>query len=308
MKALVCTANKCGIAEIDAPKLRRGQLLVEVRAAAFNRGDYAGKEGISACQEITGSRATVVGADLAGTVVGVSPDIKEFAIGDEVCAVCPGLKGAMAEFAAVNAKWAAKIPTGMGFEQAAALPSAGVTALAAVKKSGAMLGRRVLVCGTSGGVGQYAVLLAAEAGASVDAACRAENFPVALRCGAENCIDYSKGLGEANPSSYDAVIAVNGKFPVDEYSRLLVPGGTFVAVGTDAIRPPILTLPLRGNRLRVGLFFAEIARGGLEEAVRRVDHAPGSIAIRSYRSLEAAPDVLAGLSRSRPSGKTVVLI
>lgn len=311
MKALVCGKDgACGVAEAEWPLPRKGQLLVKVMAASFNRGDYALRKNLhlaSSPLDIVGAKS-IVGADVAGVVVAVAPDVARFRVGDEVCAVCPGLSGAMAEYAVVDAKWTAPVPAGMGVEQAATIPSSGVTALAAVKKADVDPGKKILVCGASGGVGQYAVLLAAASGAQVDAACRQANFDAARGCGAIHTFDYAEGLGDVPNEEYDAVIGVNGRFSASEYARILKPSGVYVLVGQDSLRPSALSLPLRGRRLRAALFFSLIGKGGLDEAVSLVAESPNHVAIASCNGMTEAAAMLVGIASSRPKGKTVVVL
>lgn len=308
MNALVCNRDgSCGVAERGRPQIGRGQLLVETRAASFNRGDYAFKKNLRVTADATAlSSGTIVGADVAGIVAQASPEVDGFKPGDAVCAVCPVLKGAMAEYVAVDAKWAARIPENMSFDQGAALPSAGVTALAAVRKACAGGAERVLVCGASGGVGQYAVLLAAETGAEVWGACRPGNFPVARGCGASGCFDYTEGLAGVPGGMFDAVIAVNGRLRAADYAHVLRPGGAFVAVGMDSLRPSVLALPFRGRKVRAGLFFSEIGKEGLTETVRRVAALEGSPTLQACDGLAEGAVALASLPASHPSGKVVV--
>ena len=308
MKSLVRDKNgACGIAQKEIPALKKGQLQIEVKAASFNRGDYAnGKHLYEISEPGRLGPGPIVGADASGIVTLVSPDIKGLKPGDRVCAICPGLKGAMAEFANVDAEWTARIPDEMSFEQAAGLPSAGVTALAAIKAARITNGMKVLVCGASGGVGQYATLLAAEAGAEVNAACRSSNFSVAKKCGASKCFDYGRGLGEIPDDEFDAIIAVNGKFNASDYARILRPGGTFIAVGLDSMRPDVLLLPLRGRRIRIALFFSEINKGGLPETVRRVAASAGTVTLQTCKGFSEGAAALASLQSAHPSGKVVV--
>lgn len=309
MEALAIDKNGvCALVDVPKPQVKRGQVLIEVKAASLNKADYATHDTICEGRVYAeSSGVSIAGSDAAGVVRAVAPDVMGFEPGDRVCAVCKGLSGAVAQFAVADAKWTAKIPESMTFSQAAAIPTAGVTALAAVKKAQLAGGKRVLVCGASGGVGQYATVFAAQAGAVVDAACSSANAGVPKICGAARVFDYKSGLSELPAHAYDAVLAVNGKFPSAEYARVLKRGGAYVAVGMDSIRPAI-AMPLKGRHAKLAVFFAEIGRGGLAEAVQRAGSSKRSIAITEHEGLKAAPSALLDQTRKRSGTKHVVVI
>ena len=309
MDALVMDTNGiCELVDMPEPRLGKGQVVIEVGCAAFNKADYAQQQSHRMGPgEIDMEKAHILGSDVAGVVTAVSPDVRGFQPGDRVCAECKGLKGGMARLALADAKWTAKIPDEMSLAVAATIPTAGVTALAAVKKASAVGGGHVLVCGASGGVGQYVTLFASQAGMAVDALCSARSADIAKRCGAMQAYDYKDGLSSIPEGGYDAVFAVNGKYPASEYARLLRRGGTYVAVGMDSIRPA-LGMPIRGKQPRLAIFFAEINRGGLVEAVQRAASSTRSIAITTHEGLEAVPTALAELADAHDGTRHVVLI
>lgn len=169
MKGLLKSKAGMHAAEVDdasAPAKR--QILIEVKAASFNRADYHAGPLMA--------KERVVSSDVAGIVRAVGEDVREFAVGDRACAVTSHLNGGFAGYAIADEKWAAHLPGNMDFVEGAAIPSAGVTALAAVEKAWCSDSADVLVCGASGGVGQYAVALAKAAGAHVIATCSASNL------------------------------------------------------------------------------------------------------------------------------------
>lgn len=134
--------GKTGIEEIDRPKAPMGtQILIEVAAASLNRADYG---------TAPSAKGKIASSGVAGVVQAVGEDVSRFAIGDRVCAVTRGLKDALAaELAIADEKWTAHLPEGISFEQGAALPSAGVTALAGVDKA-QRYGNRLFVCELQG--------------------------------------------------------------------------------------------------------------------------------------------------------------
>ncbi|MGN6867891.1 MAG: hypothetical protein ACTHMY_05735 [Solirubrobacteraceae bacterium] len=158
MRALVSmqSAPFAELADVPDPTPRPAEALVEVKAISLNRGETRRLEQLEP--------GTVTGWDLAGTIRQAAQDG-----GPPAGTRVVGLKnaGAWAELAAVKLEHLAELPEGISFEQAAALPVAGLTALRALEVAGFVLGKRVLVTGASGGVGRFAIQLAKLAGAHV---------------------------------------------------------------------------------------------------------------------------------------------
>lgn len=300
MKGLWKSKAGVSVAEVDdAGAPSKGQILIEVKAASFNRADYA----TSAT-----TKGGTLGSDVAGIVRAVGEGVREFAVGDRVCAVTSHLSGGVAELATASEKWAAHLPHDMTFADGAAIPSAGVTALAAVEKARCADGADVFVCGASGGVGQYAVALAKAAGANVTAACSARSLNTPLAAGADAVFDYSNGIGAVPSQGFDAVLLVNGSYGGKECARVLRPGGRLVLVGADALCPSMLSVPLRGRRLSVATFFSIIGKGGLQRAVDAVSVAGFHPVIEEYEGFEGAKRAREDLETRHPGGKVVVAL
>lgn len=298
MKALKKSKTGATVADVDeigAPS--KGQVLIDVKAASFNRADYA----VSAT-----SKGRIVGSDVAGIVRAVGEGVCGFAVGDRVCAVTSRLRGGLAELAVANETWTAHLPDSMDFTEGAAIPSAGVTALDAVEKARGAEDASIFVCGASGGVGQYAVALAKTMGARVVAACSDRNRSIALGAGADEVFDYSNGLGALPEKSYDAALLVNGAFKSREYIRILRPSGRLILVGSDALCPSMLSVPLHRINLSVATFFAVIGKGALQRAVDMVSAAGFRPAIEEREGFESAKSALEDLGKRHPGGKTVI--
>ena len=297
----------CGIVEVPVPSPGRGEVLIRVRAASVNHADWTG--GASLHPGEPGRRRSVMCSDVAGVVEGCGAGVTEFKPGDMVCAVAVGLKGALAEYAVAKESWCAHKPQGLSWELAAAVPSAGVTALAAVEKAGAAGGGAgdLLVVGASGGVGQFALALAAPRAAAVDAVCAGRAAADATRLGARHAYDYHHGL-RAVKGTYDSVLAVNGVYPLDDYLRLIKPGGSLVLVGLDSLRPSVLLAPAKGAKLRVALFFSAIGKGGLQRACDLLATASETPTLEVVPGLAAGVDRLARLATDHPRGKLVITV
>ena len=307
----------CGIVEVPVPSPGRGEVLIRVRAASVNHADWAG--GASLRPGEPGGRRSVMCSDVAGVVEGCGADVTGFRPGDEVCAVAVGLKGALAEYAVAKESWCARKPQGLSWELAAAVPSAGVTALAAVEKAGRPGGAAavgagasddagdLLIVGASGGVGQFALALAGQRAAAVDAVCGSRGAADATRLGARHAYDYHQGL-RAVQGTYDSVLAVNGVYQVDDYLRLIKPGGSLVLVGLDSLRPSVLLAPAKGAKLRVALFFSAIGKGGLQRVCDLLATASETPTLEVVPGLAAGVDRLARLATDHPRGKLVITV
>ena len=297
----------CGIVEVPVPSPGRGEVLIRVRAASVNHADWTG--GATLHPGEPGRRRSVMCSDVAGVVEGCGDGVTGFEPGDEVCAATVGLKGGLAEYAVAKESWCAHKPQRLSWELAAAVPSAGVTALAAVEKAGgADAGAGdVLVVGASGGVGQFALALAGQRAAAVDAVCGSRGAADATRLGARHAYDYHQGL-RAVQSTYDSVLAVNGVYPLDDYLRLIKPGGSLVLVGLDSLRPSVLLAPAKGARLRVALFFSAIGKGGLQRACDLLATAGETPTLEVVPGLAAGVDRLARLAADHPRGKLVITV
>ena len=303
----------CGIVEVPVPSPGRGEVLIRVRAASVNHADWTG--GASLRPGEPGRRRSVMCSDVAGVVEGCGAGVTGFKPGDMVCAVAVGLKGALAEYAVAKQSWCAHKPQGLSWELAAAVPSAGVTALAAVEKAGGAgagdpggaVAGDLLVVGASGGVGQFALALAAPRAAAVDAVCAGRAAADAMRLGARHAYDYRHGL-RAVKGTYDSVLAVNGVYPLDDYLRLIKPAGSLVLVGFDSLRPSVLLAPAKGAKLRVALFFSAIGKGGLQRVCDLLATASETPTLEVVPGLAAGVDRLARLATDHPRGKLVITV
>jgi len=140
--------------------------------------------------------------------------------------------GAFAEYVAVPEIALALKPDNLSFEEAAAAPMAGVTALQGLRDKGKIQqGQKVLINGASGGVGTFAVQIAKALGAEVTGVCSTRNVDILQSLGADHVIDYTKEKFTENKDTYDLILGVNGHQPLTDYKRALKPKGIFVHVG-----------------------------------------------------------------------------
>lgn len=242
------------LAEVPKPEPKQDQVLVRVHAAAVNALDYRRLEGVrlEAATEPGGPGRgfKMLGADIAGRVEAVGAAVTQFAPGDAVFGVTAGSTGGFAEYACAPEGRLARVPAGLSFEAAAAVPTASMTALQALRDKGRIrAGQKVLVNGASGGVGTFAVQLAKSFGADVTAVCGARNLDLARSIGADLTIDYRQEDFTRSGRRYDLILGVNGYHPIRDYRRALDAGGRYLAIGgtmrqilEGALLGPVLSL------------------------------------------------------------------
>jgi len=238
MKAVVyCeygSTDRLRIEEIAKPAPGDSEVLVKVRAAAVNALDWHYVLGTPYIMRLgAGLRfptVTRLGVDFAGTVEAVGRSVTEFKPGDDVF----GTKtGAFAEYVTVRAGGAlARKPANISFEQAAAVPVAGVTALQGLRDRGQLRpGQKVLINGSTGGVGTFAVQIAKALGASVTGVCSAKNAELVRSLGADRTIDYTTADYTKDTARYDLIIDNVGNRSLSENRRILTPQGRYVQIG-----------------------------------------------------------------------------
>jgi len=207
---------------------------------------------------------TRLGGDFAGVVEAVGKDVSDFKPGDEVFG---GRGGAYAEYVTVRKAIAHK-PANVTFEEAAAVPTAAITALQGLRDFGKIQpGQKVLINGASGGVGSFAIQIAKALGAEVTAVCSTKNVEHARSQGADHVIDYTKEDFTWSDQQYDLLFNVNGSRSWSEYKRVLKPDAIFVLVGgprTPLIGPLSLFIKTRigmlGSSQKFAFFVAQFNR------------------------------------------------
>jgi NADPH:quinone reductase-like Zn-dependent oxidoreductase len=229
------------MADIAKPEPADDEVLVRVHASSINRGDYyiVGGAAILMRPMIGGFRRPKderIGGDFAGIAEAVGKDVTDIQPGDEVYG---SRAGAFAQYVASKQAVARK-PANLSFEEAAAVPVAALTALEALRDYGKLEpGERVLVNGSSGGVGIFAVQLAKALGAShVTAVCSTRNVEQSRSLGADRVIDYTREDYTRGGLRYDLLIDVAGNHSWHANRRVLDPKGRRILVGMP-----------KGNRL-----------------------------------------------------------
>lgn len=221
-----------------APIPKPDEVLIEVHAAAVNPRDWLIRSGRYQFKWLLPSFPLILGSDVAGVVVEVGEKVRRFKPGDEVYAMVPSSRGfgGYAELAAVAESSVALKPKTMSFEQAAGVPLAGLTAWQALCDNARMdLSGEVLVIGASGGVGHYAVQIAAALGRYVTGVCSTANVELVHELGADRVIDYKKQrFTEELTQEFTVVFDAIGRESLDSCAEVLKPGGTYVTTIPNA--------------------------------------------------------------------------
>ena len=215
------------VQEVERPSVGENDVLIRSAAGGLNAGDVFSLTGrpwlIRTQLGLLRPKGHVLGWDVAGTVEEVGPAVTRFQPGDRVFAACDR---ALAEFVCAPEDKVAKAPAALSVEETAALPSAGATALQALRDQGRLeAGQKVLVNGASGGVGSFAVQIAKAYGAEVTAVCSARNVAMCRELGADHVIDYTKQDFTQGEARYDLVLDNVGNHTFAAVRRVLTPTG-----------------------------------------------------------------------------------
>ena len=225
--------------EVDRPVPADDEVLVKVHATTVNRTDChmraANPFMWRAMLGLRRPRNQVLGGELAGEVEAVGSSVSQFAVGDPVFGTAGRGRGAHAEYVTRQAHGlVAHKPEGMSFEEAAAVPDGGLTALSLLKQAGVGKGTRILIYGASGSIGTAAVQLARHLGADVTAVCNTKNLELVRSLGADRVIDYTQEDFTRSGETYDIVFDAVGKHSFRRCRRSLKPGGLYIP--TDGLR------------------------------------------------------------------------
>ncbi|WP_430868643.1 NADP-dependent oxidoreductase [Demequina aurantiaca] len=291
------------VTEIAEPHIGPDTMVVEVKAAGINPVDYKIREGYLA-QLIDTTFPVVPGWDVAGVVVQVGLDTPEFKVGDEVYAYARkdilGVGGTIAERVAVPARTAALKPSSLSFEEAGAVPLAGLTAIQTVRRAGVKQGQKVLVHGAAGGVGSFAVQLAVHAGATVVGTASARNHDYLAELGATG-VEYGDGLKdralEAQPGGYDVILDYAGGSSLDDTAALLADGGVVTSVAD----------PRAQSEFGGHYAWVRPDTSDLTELARLIDAGTLKVELAQAFPLAQTKDAYAALEDGHVRGKIVVV-
>lgn len=227
--------------DIDRPEPGEGEMLVRVHSSSLNAGDwrrvYASPFFIRLMGGLRRPSERELGGDVAGVVEAVGPGDTDLKPGDHVYGI---RHGALADFVA-GANFA-RMPANLSFEEAAAVPIAGVTALQALQKHGHVAaGERVAIHGAGGGVGTFTVQIARALGAQVTAVTSTDKIELVRQLGAHEVVDYTREDFTKGARRYDLIVEIGGNVPVRSMRRALAHGGRIIIVGAGRGRFGVLS-------------------------------------------------------------------
>ncbi len=216
--------------EVDKPAIKDDGILVRVHAASINAGDYFSIKGSPWLVRLSVGFPTpknyILGWDLAGRIEAVGKNVERFQPGDQAFGAC---SHAFAEYVSVDADKFALKPANLTFEQAAAVPTAALTALQALRDKGNLQpGQEVLINGASGGVGTFAVQIAKVLGGKVTGVCSTKNMDLVRSLGADHVVDYTQEDFTQSGKRYDLILDNVANRMFRDLRRVLAPQGKII--------------------------------------------------------------------------------
>jgi NADPH:quinone reductase-like Zn-dependent oxidoreductase len=304
--------------DVPDPVVGENDVLVQVRAAGCGPDVWhimAGKPYlVRMMPELRKMMRSVRGWDVAGQVEAVGANVTEFRPGDEVMGA---VDGSFAELAIGTDENLVRKPARISFEEAAAVPVSGYTALQALRKADVQPGQSVLVIGAAGGVGTLTVQIAKAWGARVTGVCSGPKADLVRSLGADDVIDYTREDFTDGSRRWDVIIDTAGRRPLRKLRRALTAKGILVIVGGDGggnwtggfgrqmLRAPLFSM-FSGQRFQT--VTAERTRADLEELRDLIDQAALTPVVDRTFALGEAADAVGYLEEGHPAGKVVVTV
>lgn len=296
---------------LPVPEPGPGELLVRVAFAGVNPVDWKTRDGLH------GERAfpLVLGIDVAGRVERLGPGVTGFRLGDRVFG-CARRHGAFAEYTIMSVdrqeEPVARIPDWLGDAEAAALPIAGLTALASLARLEAWRGQSILILGSTGAVGGFVAQIAQSKAMHVLGTARHGRQVQAHRLGVDEVIEIDDGdiitaVKALRPSGIDAALDLIGDIPLVERLTEVVRSGGHVASAVGAVKDPEHFAAAGITASNIGLSRTpQSSRAGLEELVKMIRSGALKVYLTATRELGEVAEVLADMKAGKLSGKVVL--
>lgn len=311
MKAVVYnkkgSPHKLNLCEVEKPVQNDNEVLIKVRVVSLNAADYRSmKMGIIPERKI-------FGADIAGTIESVGQDISQLKPGDEVVGDLASYGfGGLAEYVTAPERALVKKSAHISFEEAATLPMAALTALQALRDKGNIQqGKKVLIVGSSGGVGTFAIQLARYFNTEVTGVCSSGNLNQTLSLGADYAIDYEKEDFTISKNRYNLILGVNGNYPLLAYKRSLTPDGIYVMVGgslSQIFKSLVFGRFLSLGKKKMRFLTAKANKTDLEFLVNLLENGTIRAVINKQFPLDKTAEAMDYLSKGHSPGKVLINI
>jgi NADPH:quinone reductase-like Zn-dependent oxidoreductase len=312
-------ADVLRVQKVERPSIAADEVLVRVHAASVDRGTWHIMAGLPYPIRVAGfglrrPKHLNPGRSLAGTVQAIGDDVTGFAPGDEVFGIG---NGSFAQYARVRTGKLAPKPATLTFDQAAAVPISGLTALQAVRDHGRVqAGQKVLVLGASGGVGSFAVLLAKAYGAEVTGVCSRAKVDLVRALGADHVLDYTRDDLPDPQTRYDVILDVGGNRGLSRLRRSLTPRGRLIIVGGETpgrwlggsdrqIRAVLLSLFVSQ---KLGSFICSENASDLRALCELIESGQVTAAVDRTFPLSEVAAAIGHLTDGRARGKIVITV
>ena len=288
------------LADTGLPEVGADDVLVRVHAAALNPADWHILRGDPLVARLMGvgltkPKARVAGIDAAGVVETAGANVRGLRNGEEVLGFC---RGAFAEYACAAADMVVPKPAKLSFEQAAAVPVAATTALRGIRDVGQVkAGQQVLVNGAGGGVGTYAVQIAAALGAEVTGVCSTRNVELVRSLGAAHVVDYTREDFTGGRPQYDVILDNVSDLPLTRLRRALAPKGILVLNGGGS--PGHVFGPV------AGILRAVVANAFVSQRLRPLPSRQNQAELLAVTGLIEAGKLMPVVDRTYPLADTV---
>jgi NADPH:quinone reductase-like Zn-dependent oxidoreductase len=298
------------MAEVKKPSPAADEALVKVLAVSVNPADWRSMRAkpffSRATLGLLRPKHRILGGDIAGRVEAVGSDVNQFKPGDEVYAnLLDHGNGGFAEYVSVPVEAMSFKPANLSFEQAAAVPMAGVTALQGLRHHGEIrAGQRVLINGASGGIGTFAVQIAKSYGSEVTGVTSTRNIDLVGSLGADHVVDYTTTDFFRSGRRYDLILDTIGNLSVRDLRRALVEGGQAAVVGFTSVAK-LIGVSLRGGR-DIAIVSAHVATTDLEYIANLIEAGKVRPHIDRRYPFADIPAAISYLEQGHARGKVVV--
>jgi NADPH:quinone reductase-like Zn-dependent oxidoreductase len=293
--------------DIDKPIPNDNEVLIKVHNVSLNAADYRSMEmGII-------PKRKIFGADISGRIESVGRNISLFKPGDEIMGDLASFGfGGLAEYVTAPEKTLIIKPEQISFEEAATMPMAAMTALQALRNKGNIQkGYKVLIVGSAGGVGTFAIQLAKYFEAKVIGVCSSKNVQQTYSLGAEYVIDYTKEDFTKRDTRYDIILGINGNYPLLAYKKILTSNGIYVMVGgslSQIFKSFLFGWILSFGSKKMKSVSAKANKPDLDFLAKLLEKGIIKSVIDRYYPLDKAVDAMNYLKQGHSTGKVVINI